>query len=135
MASVKNSRFKADVTVSVVLAGAAPATSANYGKFFIADRPYKVKKIQAIWGTASSSGTLQVERLQGTEAKDAGDDLLASAISTAGTADTVNTGTLTSTTSLLTLATGDRLGLVDGGTLTNGAALAVTVTLTPLGTA
>lgn len=121
-----------DVVVTEVLAGAAPATAANYGTFFISDRVYKVISIEAVHGTASSSGTVMVERLQGTEAKDAGDDLLSSAISTAGTADTVNTGTLTSTTANLTIADGDRLGLVDGGTLTSGANLVVSVRLRPI---
>lgn len=115
------------------LQGAAGVTAANYGQFFIAPYDCIVRQIDAIWRTASSSGTLQVERLQGTEAKDAGNDLLSSTISTAGTAETVNTGTLITTNpEFLELSAGDRLGLVNGGTLTSMADLSVTVILTPL---
>lgn len=122
-----------DVVKNVIcnLQGAGPATAANYGKFFVADRRYKVIKVQATWRTASSSGTLQVERLQGTEAKDAGDDLLSSTINTAGTAETLTTGTLV-TTGVTVLEVGDGLGLVNGGTLTSSADLLVSVQLQPL---
>lgn len=130
--SIVSRSDKIDMVVTHNLVGAAPATAANYDAFFIADRRYKVKQIQVIWGTASSSGTVQVERLQGTEDKDAGDDLLASAQSTAGTADTLATPTLTSTTANLVLEKGNRLGLVNGGTLTSAANLCVSVVLTPL---
>lgn len=121
------------LVITANLNGTQPATAANWGTFFIA--PYKcvVLGIDAVWRTASTSGTLNVERLQGTEAKDAGDDLLSSTISTAGTAETVNTGTLiTTSTGNLELADGDRLGLVNSGTLTSGADLTVTVTLAPI---
>lgn len=128
---INNRSNRTDRYVTVVLTNTAPATAANYGTFFIADRRYKVKSVRSVHRTASSSGTVMVERLQGTEAKDAGDDLLSAAISTAGTGDTVNTGTLV-TTGVTVLEAGDRLGLVDGGTLTNAVELCVTVVLTPL---
>ncbi len=122
------------LVVSHTLAGTQPATAGNYGQFFIA--PYKcvVLKIEAVWRTASSSGTLNIERLQGTEAKDAGDDLLSSTIDLSGAAETVNTGTLISGANAapLELAAGNRLGLVNGGTLTSGADLCVTVELAPI---
>jgi len=119
------------LVVSEHLNGTQPATGGNYGTFFIA--PYKcvVLGIDVVHGTASTTGTVQVERLQGTEAKDAGDDLLTAAISTAGTANTVNAGTLAAA-NYLELADGNRLGLVNAGTLTNGADLVVTVTLAPI---
>jgi len=119
------------LVVSEHLNGTQPATAGNYGTFFTA--PYKcvVLGINVVHGTASTSGTVQVERLQGTEAKTTGDDLLTAAISTAGTADTVNAGTLT-TVDYLQLAAGDRLGLVNAGTLTSGADLCVTVTMAPI---
>lgn len=46
-----------------------------------------------------------------------------------GTANTVQTGTLTATTADLQLATGDRLSLDFAGTLTDLAGLLVTVSL------
>lgn len=125
--------IQAPMIITSHLQGAAGVTAANYGQFFIAPYDCVVRQIEAVWRTASSSGTLQVERLQGTEAKDAGNDLLSSTISTAGTAETVNTGTLiTTNTEFLQLSVGDRLGLVNGGTLTSMADLQITVILTPL---
>lgn len=115
--------------VSAVLPGAAPDTAGNYGTFFIARRKVVVLAIGAIWTTASSSGTLQVQRLQGTEAKGSGDDLLSSTIDLSGTAETENAGTLTTTMANRTLNAGDRLCLENGGTLTSGAGLVVTVYL------
>ena len=122
------------IIASTTLHGAVPATATNYTTFFIA--PYKcvVLGIDAVWGTASTSGTLNVERLQGTEAHDAGDDLLSATINMAGAANTVNAGTLIAGANAapLELADGDRLGLVDGGNLTSQANLTVTVTLAPI---
>jgi len=122
------------IIASTTLTGTAPATAANYTAFFIA--PYKcvVLGIDAIWSVASTTGTLNVERLQGTEAQDAGDDLLSATISTAGAADTVNAGTLIAGANAapLELADGDRLGLVDGGNLASCVNLTVTVTLAPI---
>lgn len=113
------------------LQGAVPVTAANYGTIFInkSDKEYVVREIQVVWSTASTSGTLQVERLQGTEAKGAGDDLLSSAVVMSGTADTVNIGSLVTDRSLLTLAKGDRLGIVNAGTLTSQADLNITIYL------
>lgn len=120
-------------TIGVILAGTAAITAGNYGAFWVAPFRCKVIGMNAIWGVVSTSGTLQVERLQGTEAKDAGDDLLSSVITMSTTANTVNAGTLV-TTNVVTLSAGDRLGLVNAGTLTGQDQLVVTVELeyTPL---
>jgi len=77
---------------------------------WIADDTYRVTEIQAIWGTAESTGDMNIdpERLQGTEACASGDDLATAAINATGTADTVNTFTLTDGTTM-NLAEGDRL--------------------------
>ena len=117
------------IPVTEHLQGAVPVTAANYGTIFInkSDKEYIVREVQVVWGTASTSGTLQVERLQGTEAKDAGDDLLTTAIDMSGTANTVNTGSITATKENLTLSKGDRLGIVNGGDLTSQADLTITV--------
>lgn len=123
---------QAPLVVSVELQGTAPATAGNYGTFFIAPYDCVLREVRVVWGTASTSGTLQVERLQGTEAKDAGDDLLAATVDLSGTANTVTTPALTTTTANLELSAGNRLGLVNGGTLTSQADLCVTCILTPL---
>ncbi len=122
----------APMVVTELLQGAAPVTAANYGQFFHAPYRCVLREVRVSWRTASSSGTLQVERLQGTEAKDAGNDLLAATVDTSATAETVTVPALTTTTADLTLEVGDRLGLVNGGTLTSSADLAVTVVLTPI---
>jgi len=120
------------LVVTENLAGATPITAANFGTIFVA--PYKcvVLRVDVVWGTASTSGTLQVERLQGTEAKDAGNDLLAATVDMSAVADTVTTPALTTTTGDLELSQGDRLGLVNGGNLTSGANVVVTVELAPI---
>ena len=97
--------------------------------FFIADDTYEVIAVRAVWATASTSGTMMLERLQGTEAPDAGDDLLTATVDLASTANTVASPALTATTANLQLAAGDRLGLVLGGTLTNLIGLCVDVIL------
>lgn len=99
--------------------------------FFIADRAYTVTSIEAVWSTAESTGAMdiQVQRLQGTEAIAAGDDLLSAVIDATGTADTVNAGTLTATAALLDLAAGDRLAVELSATPNEVVNMVVTVGL------
>lgn len=123
---------QAPIIVTEVLAGTAPQTAGNFGTFFIAPFKCVVREVRVSWGVASSSGTLQVEKLTSGQDKDAGTDLLSSTQATSGTADTPVTPTLTTTAASLEMAVGDRLGLVSGGTLTSGTELCVTVALTPI---
>lgn len=114
------------------LSGSAAATAGNYGVIFIANTPLQVSYVSAIWSTASTSGTLNLERLSGTESLGGGDSIFSSTIDLSGTADTVNTRSgkeLQNTT----LKPGERLALVDGGTLTNLNDLCVTVYLKAVG--
>ncbi len=114
------------------LPGTQGATAGNYGIFFTATRPCYVKRISEVHTTAGTDPgavTLQVERLQGTEALDAGDALLVTAFNLKGTANTVQTGSLVTTPTLLSLNEGDRLALKDTGTLTAVAGVNVTVEL------
>lgn len=118
--------------VTATLPGTMPATAANYGIFFIATFPCSVKAVSMVQTTAGSDGgavTLQLERLQGTEAPDAGDELLTTAFNLKGTANTVQEGILVARKTLTALAPGDRLCLKDAGTLTAVAGLNVTVEL------
>ena len=105
--------------------------SANYytQTFWTAPAKCVVDYVVARWNTASTSGTVNVHKVPSGTAPDSGTALLSSAISTAGTADTNATGTLSTTKSTLELAAGDSLQLVDGGTLTNLVDLSVTVGL------
>ena len=50
------------------------------GNFFIADRDYELAEVSVSWDVPSSSGTLQIQRLQGTEAPGSGDDLLTATV-------------------------------------------------------
>lgn len=113
--------------------GTDAATAANYGVFFIAQVPCYVsafKEVHSTAGTDAGAVTVTLEKLTGTEALDAGDAVLASALSLKATADTVQNGTLTTTLTNRNLAVGDRLALDDAGTLTNVAGVSVIVELT-----
>lgn len=80
--------------------------------FFIAPFDLTVKQIQYVHGTAEGgTSAVQIERLQGTEDVEAGDDLLATAFDGNATADTVQNGALTATTANLRLSKGDRLAI------------------------
>lgn len=121
------------VVITAVLAGTTPATAANYGVFFIANRPYEVMEISEAHTTAGNDAgtvTLDIERLQGTEALDAGDSICVSAFNLKSTADTVVTKKTTDLHNR-TLLTGNRLALKDAGTLTNVAGLCVSILLKP----
>lgn len=116
------------------LFGASGATAANYGIIWVADRACEVKKIKFRYTTASSSGTLNVERLRGTEALDAGDEILITDASTSATANTTYEYNFTNfNLNSRILKENEALALKDGGTLTNLVGLAGTVYLTPLG--
>lgn len=116
--------------VSVNLVDTLSQTAANYGIFFIARKPCEVLAIDEVHGTASSSGTVTVEKLTGTTAKGSG-TTISNAISTSSTANTVQNATLTA--SAKQLAIGDRLAIKSGGTLTSGKDLQLTVYLKHLG--
>jgi hypothetical protein len=122
--------------VTANLIGVLPATAGNYGMFHIATRREKVVGARVIWDIAGGAGaTVMLERLQGVEAKDAGDDLWTAAIATSGTARTPATPTLITTEASKILEIGDRLGLVNAGTLTALDSLVVTVLLEAVGPA
>lgn len=124
--------YQKKVHVHHTIVGTAAATATNYGVFFIAPFSCYVNKIWEVHMTAGSDAgavTLTIERLQGAEALDAGDTLLASTINLKGTADTVVTPTLTETTTNRNLAVGDRLAMDDAGTLTAVANVTVVVEL------
>ena len=116
----------------VELPGILTATGANYGAFFTARFPCEVMDFSAVWETASLSGTLQLEKLISGVAPGSGILLLTTAISTAGDANVPFFGALV-IGSARQLARGDRLAIVDGGTLTNGAGLHADAMLKPLG--
>lgn len=116
--------------VTATLNGAAPLTTANFGEFFIATKKCVVKAASEVHVVkASDSGTVMLERLQGTETSGNGDDLLTTAFNILGNAETVQAGTLTTTVANLVLNAGDRLNLVDAGTFTAAVGICVSVEL------
>ena len=123
-------KLEALYIVRQTLHGTSAATAANYD--VIDNIPFPIQII-AIYeshttaGTDGSAVTLNIEKLTGTQALDAGAILLSTAFDLKGTINTVNTGTLTSTRSDLILSKGDRLALKDSGTLTDVAGVCVTI--------
>lgn len=108
--------------------------------FFVANRAYEVVAIREVHATAGNdagSVNLQVTKDTSTDAPGAGTDLLTNntnaGFNMKGTANTVQTGTLTATAASLKLAAGDRLSLDFAGTVTTLAGVVVTVTLKPVG--
>ena len=140
---IANARLRADqidskdgFIITKSLVGTTATTAANYGVIFIAPIPCELISVREIHETASTSGTLDIERLQGTEALDAGDSLIVTPISLSGTANTVSTKTgsgLTATKANRILKIGDRLALKDAGTLTNQVGVTVTMYMRPIG--
>jgi len=113
------------LTVYWTIPGAQAATATNYGTFFTA--PYActviaMTEVHETAGTNAGAVTLQLERLQGTDAPGAGDEILVTAFNLKATANTVQEGVITpvrtSGISAANLSVGDRLCLKDAGTLT-----------------
>lgn len=115
--------------------GTDAATATNYGVFYIVPVACTVTGIQEVHETAGSDGgtvTVGVEKLTGTEAPGSGGSVLESELSLKATANTVQTGVLSSTLSNRSLKAGDRLAIEDTGTLTAVANVTVKVELTVL---
>lgn len=88
---------------------------------------YKVRAASVVFGTASTSGTLQVEVATGTQAIAAGTNQLTGTMSLSGTANTTVNGTVIA--SPTTISAGARVNLIFAGTVTNLANTTVNVLL------
>ena len=106
---------------------------------FIADRAYVVERIDYIHSTAgtdASAVNVQVKKCTGTQAPDAGTNLLTNNTSAGfnckAAINTVQNGTLTATAATKTLAAGNRLSLDFTGTTTALAGVTVSIVLRPL---
>ncbi len=88
---------------------------------------YKVASVAVVFGTASTSGTLQVEVATGTQAIGAGTNQLTGAASLSGAANTTVNGVLIAAPT--TITGGARINLIFAGTVTSLANAAVTVIL------
>lgn len=115
------------------------ATATNYDVFFTAIWPCEVLAVaetHRVAGTDGSDVTLNIEKLESGEALDAGDTILQTGFNLKSTANTpvIKTGKdLTFTPGARTLVQGDRLALLDTGTLTSVAGVQVTVYFKRLG--
>jgi hypothetical protein len=78
---------------------------------------YQVAGVSAVFGTASTSGTLQVEVATGTQAIASGTNQLTGTVSLSGTANTTVNGTVIA--SPTTISAGARINLIFAGTVTN----------------
>lgn len=88
---------------------------------------FKVAGASVVFGTASTSGTMQVEVATGTQAIGAGTVQLTGTMSLSGTANTTVNGTVIG--SPTTIAAGNRVNVILAGTLTSLANCMVTVAL------
>lgn len=106
---------------------------------FIADRAYQVMsatEIHAVAGNDAGAVNMQLTKDTSTNAPGAGTDLLTNNTNAGfdmkGTANTLQTGTLTGTAASLLLAAGDRLAVDYAGTVTTLAGVAISVVLKPV---
>jgi len=124
-----NTRVVYPVTVN--LFGTNAATAANYDVFFTADTSCQVVSISEthrVLGTDAGAVTLNVEKLTSGQTLGAGVNILTTALSLKTTINIPQYGVLANGSGRV-LNKGDRLALVDSGTLTAVAGLVVTVTL------
>lgn len=106
------------------------ATAANYGAFFIAPRPLRLIEARESHSTAGTNGsavTLDIEKMGSGVALDSGTAMLLSTINLKGTADTPVARLASATAATARVATGDRVALLDAGTLTAVAGVVVTL--------
>lgn len=134
-----NTAIASALGVKEVTFEALTATQAVDRVFFVANRAYEVTIVRYIHATAgndASAVNVQLTKDTGTNAPGAGTALLTNntnaGFNCKGTANTVQTGTLTATTASLRLAAGDRLAAKFAGTRTALAGVAMTVTLKPI---
>lgn len=116
----------AATSANAVLWTAPPAPNANG---VLAFGQYALAGVSVRYGTASSAGTLMIEKTPSGTAVGSGTNLLSAAINIAQTANTPYTGTLSFNPGLNVnlLNGGDSLSLLLGGTLTSLAAGTVTL--------
>jgi hypothetical protein len=111
---------------------AAPTTAVDQ-VFFIASRAMRVISCREVHSVAAGgTSTLQVVKDTGTDAPGAGTDLLTTAFNLNGTANTVQTGALSTTVATVTLAAGNRLSVDFADAIQSSVGVAVTCFLTPL---
>lgn len=117
-------RYVAPITLAI------PLTAASVSET-VWTAPFACELVGAssVFRVASTSGTVQVQKLTGTTAPGSGSNLLTGTISLSGTANSVAGGSTIATTATKRLAAGDRLGVLIAGTMTSLAGGVLTLTL------
>lgn len=123
-------------TLDITYTPTTTGTSVVSQAFFTATRAYQVTACSEVHTTAGTDGSavnLLVEKDTGTTAPGSGTGLLTNntnaGFNAKGTANTVQTGTLTATTASLQLAAGDRLAVKVSGTATALAGVNITCSI------
>jgi hypothetical protein len=119
--------------INLVLGTTDAAVAARYSTVWNVPNAMEFVRVLVSFTTASTSGTLQLEKLTGTQAPGGGSTILKTTISLAGTANTVTTRTQKEMTDSRTFRQGDRIALIDGGNLANLTDLVITIYYKPLG--
>lgn len=91
-----------------------------------------VKEVHGTAGNDGSAVTLSIERLQGTETSTNGDAVVNATINLKGTANTVQSGTIVTTSDINIFAAGDRVGINSNGTTTTLATMNVVCEFRPV---
>jgi hypothetical protein len=107
-------------------------STASSQTFFIATRPMLVEQVSAVWSAAAgSTSTVGVYHDTGTSAPGGGTDILSADFNINTTANTVATGSLSTTVATVTLAAGDRLSLKFADSVQSTTGLNVTFCAAP----
>lgn len=118
------------------LVGTSAATSGNYDVFVPAfSTGVEILEVSVRFSAASSSGTLQINRVPDGTAAASGSAILATTISTAGATNTTVTRTAFNAelTNERVINRGDGLAIVSSGTLTGLQNLSIAIYYRPLG--
>lgn len=101
--------------------------------FFVAPRAMRILGISQVHSVAAGgTSVLQVVKDTGTSAPGAGTDLLSTGFNLNATANTVQTGALSTTPADLSLAAGDRLAVDFADAIQSSAGVVVTVMMVPI---
>jgi len=121
--------------INFALAGTNADTASNYSVFYNVPNAIELVRVMVSYTRPSTSGTLQLERLTGTQTPGAGSTILSSVINLFGvsTENVVTTREQRVMTSARTFKQGDRIALIDGGDLSDLTDLVATIYYKPLG--
>lgn len=119
--------------INIVLPSGDAADTTRYSTWWNVPNAMEIIRVVVSFTAPSTSGTLQLEKLTGTQAPGSGATILDTTISLAGTANTEISRDQKQMTIARTFDIGDRLALIDGGNITNLTQLVITIYYKPLG--